>query len=315
MNLLFHTFIVHFLLEQVTTVETVEGGIHGEELWGVEGQADGGDCQQSGGDTRELKDRITELERQVESYKKALEESIQEPEANKLMELVEQVSAERDGLVTKCNELVEKLNVDKQSTEGMQSTVEDLRTRLKEAEQNYKESDKELTAKSQTELDMLAQINDLQDELTKALEAVKAADELKERLQEDLETSEETLKDLEREKGVIQKQLNESFLQIVALKVLALKVMLHETIRNDDFYRNTALQHCCHIVWNGYNIVPTLLRCVATTTATTAKTSLKGAPSTSVHCGRAFHRNHLLYYEITNVLIVFENRIQGNRRL
>ena len=42
-----------------------------------------------------------------------------------------------------------------------------------------------------------------------------------------------------------------------------LKVMLHETIRNDDFQRNTALQHCCNIVSNGYNIVPTLQRSVA----------------------------------------------------
>ena len=259
-HLLFRTFIVHFLFEQVTTVETVEGGIHGEELWGVEGQGDGGDSQQSGGDTRELKDRITELERQVESYKKALEESIQEPDANKLMELVEQVSAERDGLVTKCNELVEKLSVDKQSTDGMQSTVEDLQTRLKEAEQNYKELDKELSAKSQAELDMLTQIKDLQDELTKAFEALKAADELKERLQEDLETSEETQKDLEREKGAIQKQLNENFLQTSSLKVLARKMMLHKTIRNDDFYRNPALQHCFDIAWNGYNIVPTLFQ-------------------------------------------------------
>ena len=41
------------------------------------------------------------------------------------------------------------------------------------------------------------------------------------------------------------------------------KVMLHETIRNDDFLRNTALQHCCDIVSNGYNIGPTLQRCVA----------------------------------------------------
>ena len=39
--------------------------------------------------------------------------------------------------------------------------------------------------------------------------------------------------------------------------------MLHETIRNDDFYRNTELQHCCDIVSNGYNIVPTLQRCAA----------------------------------------------------
>ena len=48
------------------------------------------------------------------------------------------------------------------------------------------------------------------------------------------------------------------------LKIQALlKVMLHETIRNDDFQRNTALQHCCNIVSNGYNIVPVLQRCVA----------------------------------------------------
>ena len=39
--------------------------------------------------------------------------------------------------------------------------------------------------------------------------------------------------------------------------------MLHETIRNDDFQRNTALQHCCNVVSNGYNIVPTLQRSVA----------------------------------------------------
>ena len=48
------------------------------------------------------------------------------------------------------------------------------------------------------------------------------------------------------------------------LKIQALlKVMLHETIRNDDFQRNTALQHCCNVVSNGYNIVPTLQRSVA----------------------------------------------------
>ena len=39
--------------------------------------------------------------------------------------------------------------------------------------------------------------------------------------------------------------------------------MLHETIRNDNFKLNTALQHSCGIVLNGYNIVPTLQRCVA----------------------------------------------------
>ena len=38
--------------------------------------------------------------------------------------------------------------------------------------------------------------------------------------------------------------------------------MLHETIRNVT-QRNTALQHCCDIVSNGYNIVPALQRCVA----------------------------------------------------
>ena len=38
--------------------------------------------------------------------------------------------------------------------------------------------------------------------------------------------------------------------------------MLNETIRNDDFWRNTALQHGYDIVSNGSNIVPTLQRCV-----------------------------------------------------
>ena len=42
-----------------------------------------------------------------------------------------------------------------------------------------------------------------------------------------------------------------------------LKVMLHETIRNDDFEHNTTSQHCCDIVSNCYNIVPALQRCVA----------------------------------------------------
>ena len=41
------------------------------------------------------------------------------------------------------------------------------------------------------------------------------------------------------------------------------KLMLHETIRNEDFWRNTALQHCCEIVSDGYNIAPALQRCVA----------------------------------------------------
>ena len=40
------------------------------------------------------------------------------------------------------------------------------------------------------------------------------------------------------------------------------KVMLYETIRD-----NTAFQHCCDIVSNGYNIVPTLQRCVASVTS------------------------------------------------
>ena len=42
-----------------------------------------------------------------------------------------------------------------------------------------------------------------------------------------------------------------------------LKVMLHRTIRNDDFYCNTALQHCCDIVSNDCNVVSTLQRYIA----------------------------------------------------
>ena len=43
---------------------------------------------------------------------------------------------------------------------------------------------------------------------------------------------------------------------------MILKVMLHGTIRNNDFWSNAALQHCCDIVSNGCNIVPTLQRCI-----------------------------------------------------
>ena len=39
--------------------------------------------------------------------------------------------------------------------------------------------------------------------------------------------------------------------------------MLHDTICNNDFKRNTALQHCYDIVSNSDNIVPILQRCVA----------------------------------------------------
>ena len=34
--------------------------------------------------------------------------------------------------------------------------------------------------------------------------------------------------------------------------------LLHETTRSDDFWRNTALKHCCEIISNDYNIVPTV---------------------------------------------------------
>ena len=38
--------------------------------------------------------------------------------------------------------------------------------------------------------------------------------------------------------------------------------MLQKTIRNDDFWRNTGLQHCCDIDSIGYHIVPSFQRCV-----------------------------------------------------
>lgn len=181
---------------------------------------DGGDSKQDDGTVQELQAKITDLEQQVENYKKALEDSIQEPEANKLMDLVEQVRSEREDLASKCKELEGKLSGEERSKEGIQSAIEELGTRLKESEQSNIELEKELSAKSQTEIDLLAQIKDLQDELTKTLEAYKVAQEKRTKLQEDLETSEETQKDLEREREAMQKQLNESFLQISALKVI-----------------------------------------------------------------------------------------------
>ena len=210
----------HFCFpQQVTTVETVEGGIHGEELWGVDDKTDGGDSKEDEETVQELKAKVNDLEQQVENYKKVLEESIQEPEANKLMELVEQVRSEREDLASRCKELEGKVNEEGQSKEDMQAAIEELGTRLKELEQSNLELERELSVKTQSEIDSLVQIKDLQDELTKALEAFKELEELKDKLQEDLETSEETQKDLEREKVTMQKQLNDGFLQISALKV------------------------------------------------------------------------------------------------
>ena len=42
-------------------------------------------------------------------------------------------------------------------------------------------------------------------------------------------------------------------------------LLVHEMTRSDDFWRNTALQHCCDTVSNDYNIVPTLQHCVVLT--------------------------------------------------
>lgn len=36
--------------------------------------------------------------------------------------------------------------------------------------------------------------------------------------------------------------------------------MLHEAIHNNDFWRNKVSQHCCNVVSNSCNMVPTLQR-------------------------------------------------------
>ena len=50
---------------------------------------------------------------------------------------------------------------------------------------------------------------------------------------------------------------------LLLVLLVVLKVMFHETIRNEDSQHNTAFQHCCDTVWNSYNIVSTLQCCVA----------------------------------------------------
>ena len=66
--------------------------------------------------------------------------------------------------------------------------------------------------------------------------------------------------------------------------------MLHKVIRNDDFWRNTALQHCCNVA-KCYNIVPTLQPSVVTSpsAATATKTSLKGEFVLLQPLSRLFH--------------------------
>ena len=54
-----------------------------------------------------------------------------------------------------------------------------------------------------------------------------------------------------------------SSVQYMIVYCARLKAMLHWTIRNDNFQRNTALQYCWYIASNGCNVVLTLQRCVA----------------------------------------------------
>ena len=73
-----------------------------------------------------------------------------------------------------------------------------------------------------------------------------------------------------------------SFCSLTSLRNLdnkqgILKVMLHGTIRNDDFQSNAALQHCCDIVSNGCNIVPL---CYAQNRRCESSRHLKQVPQT-----------------------------------
>ena len=56
--------------------------------------------------------------------------------------------------------------------------------------------------------------------------------------------------------------LNSALIEPYSVLLSSLKMMIHETIRNEDFLANTVLQHRCDIISNGYNNVPILQRCV-----------------------------------------------------
>ena len=55
------------------------------------------------------------------------------------------------------------------------------------------------------------------------------------------------------------------------------KVMLHRTIRDNDFKCNTVLQHCCYIPLNDCNTVPKFEPCVMC-----QKSSLRIVPCTII---------------------------------
>ena len=63
--------------------------------------------------------------------------------------------------------------------------------------------------------------------------------------------------------GLLRSMIIFVFPSVVSFTTGSFKVILQETIRNDDFWHNRALQHCWDIVLNACNIVPTLQRCVA----------------------------------------------------
>ena len=80
--------------------------------------------------------------------------------------------------------------------------------------------------------------------------------------------------------------------------------MLHETIRNNDFYRDTVLQYCYNIDLNSHNIVPTLQRCVA------LKTSLLIVP-----CSRVLLKKIWLVLSLSSITVPANPHLECERGL
>ena len=119
--------------------------------------------------------------------------------------------------------LEEERQLNKQSESGIQQVLEDavksLQDEVHMLESKRQELEKEVDAKAEGEVEMLSRINELQEELSKAIEALEEVKREKDQAEQTLKVQTESGKELEQGKEALQKQLNDSRLQISTLKV------------------------------------------------------------------------------------------------
>ena len=154
---------------------------------------------------------------------------------NRLLSLVDESKSERERLLAKCEDLETKVGAHEARQELLESVAQELKEHIEKLEEEKTNAEQELNGKTESELELLGRVSELQEELSNALEQMKE-------LGGGEETKQGADNDLEREKEALQKQLNESYVQISALKVGISNSALFSLYRGATFSRHFAFQ-------------------------------------------------------------------------